>query len=409
MASCRRTSRSRCRNGAQRSSGNADAACECGSMRCERTRVRRRVARNRRGSSRKARMRTLLLPTLLALSCVVWPAVAAAQTSTIAGTVQDESGAALPGVSVEVASPALIEKVRMTMTDGEGRYSIVGLRPGRTQSPLRWRGSVRRARRHRAHIGLHGQRECRSESRHAAGVDHGDRRFADRRYAGDHAAPHHDARCARHDADGAQHPGGWHHDPRHQSLARRGRRPRRATSAARGRLQQSPLQFRGSGDTVQTIEGLRLNNLCAQGSYSGVYWNDASFEEISYVTGADSTEMGQGGMRVNMVPRDGGNQFHGQFFGNWASESFTVGQLRLARRRVAVHAVEPEGQHDVQPRQRAEQRRRSAEDLGHQPVHRRADQARQALVPLHIPALGHHRTKADAYADRNPSPYIYER
>ena len=74
-----------------------------------------------------------------------------------------------------------------------------------------------------------------------------------------------------------------------------------------GNLQQSPLQYRGSGDTVQTIEGLRLNNLCAQGAYSGVYWNDGSFQEISYVTGADSSEMGQGGIRVNMVPKDGGN------------------------------------------------------------------------------------------------------
>ena len=89
-----------------------------------------------------------------------------------------------------------------------------------------------------------------------------------------------------------------------------------------GQLQQSPLQYRGSADTVQTIEGLRLNNLCAQGAYSGVYWNDASFEEISYITGADSAEMGQGGMRVNMVPRDGGNQFRGQIMGNYAGESW---------------------------------------------------------------------------------------
>jgi hypothetical protein len=89
-----------------------------------------------------------------------------------------------------------------------------------------------------------------------------------------------------------------------------------------GQMQQSPLQFRGSGDTVQTVEGLRLNNLCAQGAYSGVYWNDASFEEISYITGADSTEMGQGGMRVNMVPRDGGNQFRGQFTANYAGEDW---------------------------------------------------------------------------------------
>ena len=36
----------------------------------------------------------------------------------------------MPGVSVEAASPALIEKVRSVVTDGEGRYSLVDLRPG---------------------------------------------------------------------------------------------------------------------------------------------------------------------------------------------------------------------------------------------------------------------------------------
>ena len=74
-----------------------------------------------------------------------------------------------------------------------------------------------------------------------------------------------------------------------------------------GGLQQSPLQYRGSADAVQTIDGLRLNNLCANGAYSGVYWNDGSFQELSYVTGADSAEMGQGGIRINLVPKDGGN------------------------------------------------------------------------------------------------------
>ncbi len=53
-----------------------------------------------------------------------------------------------------------------------------------------------------------------------------------------------------------------------------------------------------------------------------MYWNDGSFQEFSYVTGADSAEMGQGGMRVNMVPRDGGNQFHGTVFGNYAPRSW---------------------------------------------------------------------------------------
>ena len=60
---------------------------------------------------------------------VVWPASALAQ-STIAGVVRDTSGGILPGVTVEAASPALIEKVRTTVTSAEGRYSIVDLRPG---------------------------------------------------------------------------------------------------------------------------------------------------------------------------------------------------------------------------------------------------------------------------------------
>jgi len=59
------------------------------------------------------------------------PARAQTATSgTIAGAVRDISGAVLPGVTVEASSPALIEKVRTVVTDAQGRYSIVELRPG---------------------------------------------------------------------------------------------------------------------------------------------------------------------------------------------------------------------------------------------------------------------------------------
>ncbi|MBI2186034.1 MAG: carboxypeptidase regulatory-like domain-containing protein, partial [Acidobacteria bacterium] len=57
------------------------------------------------------------------------PAAVRAQSS-ITGTVRDTSGAVLPGVTIEAASPALIEKVRATVTDGQGVYRIVDLRPG---------------------------------------------------------------------------------------------------------------------------------------------------------------------------------------------------------------------------------------------------------------------------------------
>jgi len=61
------------------------------------------------------------------------PTAAGAQgtsAATITGVVKDASGAVLPGVTVEAASPALIERVRVTVTDDKGEYRIVELRPG---------------------------------------------------------------------------------------------------------------------------------------------------------------------------------------------------------------------------------------------------------------------------------------
>jgi hypothetical protein len=71
------------------------------------------------------RLKTLCL--FLGLSVV--PSLAYAQAS-IAGVVRDTSGAVLPGVTAEAASPALIEKVRSVVTDASGQYRIENLRPG---------------------------------------------------------------------------------------------------------------------------------------------------------------------------------------------------------------------------------------------------------------------------------------
>jgi len=75
--------------------------------------------------------RTSLLGSLVAaaLWLVLTPTAALAQ-STIVGVAKDTTGAVLPGVTVEAASPVLIEKVRSVATDSEGRYAIVDLRPG---------------------------------------------------------------------------------------------------------------------------------------------------------------------------------------------------------------------------------------------------------------------------------------
>jgi hypothetical protein len=74
-------------------------------------------------------MRMLLWRVLLLTGVLLLPATAFAQAA-IAGTTKDASGAVLPGVTVEASSPALIEKVRTTVSDDRGLYRIVNLPPG---------------------------------------------------------------------------------------------------------------------------------------------------------------------------------------------------------------------------------------------------------------------------------------
>src|SRR5499425_2838655 len=67
---------------------------------------------------------------LCSIACLVFVPAGAYAQAAIAGVVKDSSGAVLPGVTVEAASPALIEKVRAVVTDGSGQYKVVDLRPG---------------------------------------------------------------------------------------------------------------------------------------------------------------------------------------------------------------------------------------------------------------------------------------
>jgi hypothetical protein len=254
------------------------------------------------------------------------PAAAAAQTSAIGGVVKDASGAVLPGVTVEASSSALIEKVRAAVTDNGGQYKITTLRPGIYTVTFTLPGFSVVKRENveltsdftatiNADLKVGAIEETITVSAESPVVDTQSitTRTIMTRDVMD-AIP-----TGRNiQAVGIMIPG--------TSIALGGGGALSRDVGGSGNLQQSPLQYRGSADTVQTIEGMRLNNLCANGAYSGVYWNDGSFQEFSYVTGADSAEMGQGGMRVNMVPKDGGNSFHGSVYGNytpsaWASDN----------------------------------------------------------------------------------------
>src|SRR5438309_4542526 len=267
-------------------------------------------------------MRTFPRLIVAAMCLALWPALASAQTSAIAGEVKDTSGAVLPGVTVDVSSPALIEKTRSAVTDGAGQYKITALRPGVYSVTFTLPGfSV--VKRENVELTSDFTATINAEMKIGAVEETitvaAESPVVDVQNITTRTVMTRDVLDAiptgrNIQAVGIMIPG------TNISLGGGGALSRDVGGS--GSLQQSPLQYRGSADTVQTVEGMRLNNLCANGAYSGVYWNDNSFQEISYVTGADSAEMGQGGMRVNMVPKDGGNSFHGVVFGNYAPKNW---------------------------------------------------------------------------------------
>src|SRR6188474_1451147 len=84
-----------------------------------------------RGAKMMQRRRAIL--GVMTVACLMLGLTAAsAQTSAnnITGVVKDATDLVMPGVTVEVSSPALVEKVRTAVTDTQGQYRIVSLPPG---------------------------------------------------------------------------------------------------------------------------------------------------------------------------------------------------------------------------------------------------------------------------------------
>ena len=179
--------------------------------------------------------------------------LASAQTSAIAGVVKDASGAVLPGVTVEASSPALIERVRSAVTDGTGAYQITALRPGVYTVTFTLPGfsvvkrdNVELTSDFTATINADMKVGAIEETITVFG------RVADRRRPEHHDAHRHDAR-----RDGRAFPTGRNIQAigimiPGTTIAEGGGGALSRDVGGSGNLQQSPLQYRGSGDTVQT-------------------------------------------------------------------------------------------------------------------------------------------------------------
>jgi hypothetical protein len=263
-------------------------------------------------------VRLVLIATVAVL---VLPAAVHAQAS-IAGVVRDSSGAVLPGATVEASSPALLEKVRSTVTGETGQYRIENLRPGLYTVTFSLTGfSVVK----REGIELTGSftatlnAELRVGTLEETVTVTGETPVVDvqgttRQRVLDHEVldviP--SGRSERNIAvlvpgvsivggssGGQQDVGGALNDTQ-GSLVAHGSR---------------------TGNHRITQNGVSLATANGAGQNSSQSANLAAYQEITVDSAAVNAELATGGPRINYIPRDGGNTFAGVIFGNFANDS----------------------------------------------------------------------------------------
>lgn len=246
------------------------------------------------------------------------PAPAMAQSSSIAGVVTDASGGVLPGVTVQATSPALIEGSRTVITDSNGRYAIVELRPGIFTVSFELPGfSVVR----REGIELGAGFSANVNAQLKVGT-------LEETVTVSGATPVVDVQSvvkqnliSKEVIDAI---------PTGKSWSQLGMLTVGVTSStadvggSAGEQQNAMAAHGGAqGDKVIEMDGMRLGLLLGDTSATGVSSNDASTQEVTIEVGASSAESTGGGVRVNIIPKEGGNRFAGSLFGNFANKSMT--------------------------------------------------------------------------------------
>jgi hypothetical protein len=75
------------------------------------------------------------------------------------------------------------------------------------------------------------------------------------------------------------------------------------------------------------VDGMSVMSLLNTGSISGVYHNQGAYQEMSYQVVGGSAESQTGGVRINMIPKEGGNRFAGDFLAMYSSDTFQSANL----------------------------------------------------------------------------------
>ena len=261
---------------------------------------------------------------------LVWlaPQVAWAQ-ATITGVIKDPSGAVLPGVTVEASSPALIEKVRAAISDGSGQYRIVDLRPGTYTVAFNLPGfnSLQRT-----GIELTGtftatvNVEMRVGNLQETVTVTGEAPVVDVQSVNRQ-------RVLTRDVLDAIPAGRSHLDvaalvPGLQVNVS-GTRGTLADVGGTNNLQNMTLTMHGgrSFDTRLMVDGIRIGNAGSGGEFTNYVPDMGSTQELVIDYAAISAEQMTGGVRLNYVPKDGGNQISGSAFATGVNDKFQSDNL----------------------------------------------------------------------------------
>ena len=267
---------------------------------------------------------------------VLLPALASAQSgSSIAGVVKDSSGAVLPGVTVEAASPALIEKVRTVVTDGDGQYKIVGLVPGAYSVTFTLTGfnTVKRE-----GIELTSSftatvnADLRVGSLQETITVTGETPTVDIQNVVQQRVMTRDVISAI--------PAGT------KSVASIGVLIPGVTTQTQDvggtAFSATAIAIHGSRFNEQQLlyDGVFYNHGAGSGgNFNTIVPNDATVQEVSLEVGGTSAESPNGGLRTNIIPRDGGNTFKGFFFGSFTNNKLQADNLNDSLRALGLVSV----------------------------------------------------------------------
>lgn len=276
-----------------------------------------------RASSHLSHPPLLICAISLAICALVLLPERAVAQSAIAGQVTDNSNLVLPGVTVEASSPALIEGKRVAVTDGQGRYSIVDLRPGVYTVVFTLEGFTRVA---RDGVELTSNFTATVDATLAVGS-------IEETITVSGAAPLVDVRQSnttqtftREVLDSL---------PIGRSIWEQGnlvQGVRMTGNDVGGTQYGADLQFEAHGasslHSATLIDGLGADNIQRDSSDNLKYYSEVGNQEVVFETSGQNAEFAAGGVIMNMIPKDGGNTLSGNAYtgitqGSWQSNNLT--------------------------------------------------------------------------------------